>query len=685
MKDWSVAKLNKENAREISEKFGIPQLVAGLLNARGISSDREISDFIGNGGTVDDPFEIKDMDKAVKRIRSAVENGEKICIYGDFDADGVSATALLFSYLETVGADVCCYIPDRESEGYGMNKSAVDTIKAMSVRLIVTVDTGISAIEEIAYAKKLGIDTVVTDHHVVGSELPDACAVVDLHRPDCKSRFKLISGVGVAFKLIMAIEGEYADVDMLLDNYSDLVCIGTIGDIVDLRDENRVFVKRGLKSISNGDRTGVRALCEASGCKDREITSGGISYSLVPRINAVGRLGRSKDSLTLLLTEDQSEAREIARKLSEENAERQRIEREILEEINVMVAEDPSLVQDRVIIIDGDGWKKGVVGIVSSRIKERYGKPCVIISRDGDEASGSGRSVEGFDLWQVISSCSELLTHFGGHKMACGLGLKSENIELFRERVNSFAAAKELPIPKLRIDCKLNPAALSVEIVKQLRLMEPFGAGNPSPLFMLSELRITSISPVKNNAHLRITFSKVDATVTAMRFRERAESFPYKVGDTVDIAVSLDTNEFRGVESLSVYIRDIRFSGADNAGYIKSQRLFEDFCSGASLSKEEIDSLIPTREDFAMVYRYLRQLKNRGYVHPEVILRDLRGAVSLGRLRVILEAMNDLGLIAIYEDMKRLSVKMNEVRTKVDLGNALIIKRLKEVYPNGQI
>lgn len=269
--------------------------------------------------------------------------------------------------------------------------------------------------------------------------------------------------------------------------------------------------------------------------------------------------------------------------------------------------------------------------------------------------------------------------------MACGLGLKSENIELFRERVNSFAAAKELPIPKLRIDCKLNPAALSVEIVKQLRLMEPFGAGNPSPLFMLSELRITSISPVKNNAHLRITFSKVDATVTAMRFRERAESFPYKVGDTVDIAVSLDTNEFRGVESLSVYIRDIRFSGADNAGYIKSQRLFEDFCSGASLSKEEIDSLIPTREDFAMVYRYLRQLKNRGYVHPEVILRDLRGAVSLGRLRVILEAMNDLGLIAIYEDMKRLSVKMNEVRTKVDLGNALIIKRLKEVYPNGQI
>ena len=332
MKEWSVAKLNKENAGRISEEYGLPAIVAMLLDVRGLSDD--IESFVSDEAFIDDPFEIKDMDKAVERIKLAIDNGEKICVYGDFDADGVSATALLYSYLETVGADVCYYIPERESEGYGMNKAAVDIINNMGVALIVTVDTGISAVEEIAYANSLGIDTVVTDHHVVGKTLPDAAAVVDLHRPDCNSRFKLISGVGVAFKLVMAIEGEYADVDMLLDNYADLVCIGTIGDIVELRDENRVFVKRGLMSINNGDRAGIRALCEASGYKDKPVNAGNISFTLVPRINAVGRLGQSKDSVSLLLTEDYEKALEIAHKLSDDNAERQRIERQILEEIN---------------------------------------------------------------------------------------------------------------------------------------------------------------------------------------------------------------------------------------------------------------------------------------------------------------------------------------------------------------
>ena len=680
MKEWSVAKLNKENAGRISEEYGLPAIVAMLLDVRGLSDD--IESFVSDEAFIDDPFEIKDMDKAVERIKLAIDNGEKICVYGDFDADGVSATALLYSYLETVGADVCYYIPERESEGYGMNKAAVDIINNMGVALIVTVDTGISAVEEIAYANSLGIDTVVTDHHVVGKTLPDAAAVVDLHRPDCNSRFKLISGVGVAFKLVMAIEGEYADVDMLLDNYADLVCIGTIGDIVELRDENRVFVKRGLMSINNGDRAGIRALCEASGYKDKPVNAGNISFTLVPRINAVGRLGQSKDSVSLLLTEDYEKALEIAHKLSDDNAERQRIERQILEEINTITARNPAIVQDRVIVIDGENWKKGVVGIVSSRVKEYYGKPCIVISRDGEEASGSGRSVEGFDLWEAVNSCSDTLTHFGGHTMACGLGLGSFDIEAFRERINEYAATVSMPVPKLKIDCKLNPLALSVDVAKSLYILEPYGSGNPSPVFMLSDLQITSIQPVKNNTHLRITFMKSGRYINAMKFKASTQTFAYKVGDKVDIAVSLDVNEYRGEESLSIFIRDIRFSDTDNLRYIKSQRLFDSFCKGEVLSREELVSIIPTRTMFAVVFRYLKGLKNRDNLHPEVILHELNDAVSMGQLRVIFEALNDLGVIAIYEDMKRLSVKMLDKGQKVNIPDAAIIKRLKEVYSN---
>nr|MCR5653437.1 DHH family phosphoesterase [Ruminococcus sp.] len=315
MKQWSVAKLNKENAKILGERYGLSPIVSALLDIRGITSDRDIQNFLSDDGIIDDPFEIADMDKAVERIKTAIESGEKICVYGDFDADGVTATALLYSYLETLGADVMYYIPDRESEGYGMHKNAVDTLNNFNVNLIVTVDTGISAIEEIAYASSLGIDTVVTDHHMpLESMLPDACAVVDPHRVDCQSRFKQISGVGVAFKLVYAIEGEYADINMLLDNYSDFVCIGTIGDIVPLVDENRVFVKRGLEIINSGDRAGIRALVEVSGLKDKEVTSGNVSFTLVPRINAVGRLGLSKDSVALLLTEDYEQALGIAEK-----------------------------------------------------------------------------------------------------------------------------------------------------------------------------------------------------------------------------------------------------------------------------------------------------------------------------------------------------------------------------------
>ena len=334
MKKWVTKKLNKENAVAISQRYELPMLIAMLLDIRGITDERDIVDFLYGETLTASPYEIKDMDKAVERIQAAIEDGERICVYGDFDADGVTATALLYSYLSDIGADAMYYIPSRETEGYGMNMEAVTRLYEQGVKLIVTVDNGVAAVDEIAYANSLDIDTVITDHHAVPDVLPEAVAVVDLHRPDCDSSFKELSGVGVAFKLVQAIEGEYADVEGLLENYSDLAAIGTVGDIVPLRGENRVLVKNGLMHINNGDRLGIYALAEESGLSGRKISAGNLSFTLVPRINAGGRLGLSKKSVTMLLTDDEEYAADIAAELSQDNTERQQIERDILSDID---------------------------------------------------------------------------------------------------------------------------------------------------------------------------------------------------------------------------------------------------------------------------------------------------------------------------------------------------------------
>lgn len=683
MKQWSIAKLNRENAKTISERYDLPPIIATLLDIRGIISEEDINRFLFDENTVDDPFEIKDMDKAAERVKNAVENGEKICVYGDYDADGVTSTALLFSYLETIGADVMYYIPDRESEGYGMNISAVEALYEKGVNLIITVDNGISAIDEIARANSLDIDTVVTDHHMPGDVLPEAVAVVDMHRPDCGSRFKTISGVGVAFKLVMAIEGEYADIDMLLDNYSDLLSIGTIGDIMPLIDENRVFVKRGLKHINNCDRQGIASLVEHAGLSGKNITAGNVSFGIVPRINAVGRLGQSDNCVEMLITDDYEKADSTALKLSDDNTQRQKIEKEILEKINLLIAKNPALVQDRVLIINGKDWHQGVIGIVSSRLKDIYGKPCIVISENDNICKGSGRSVEGFDLWEAVCACEDVLDHFGGHPMAVGLGVKADRIDEFREKINRYAASKgDMPYDKLKIDCKLNPAYIDVELAKSLSYLQPFGAGNPTPVFALCKLRIKNITPLSNNKHLKISFLHGNTHITALKFFCSTSDFLYNIGDVVDIAVTLDVNVYKNSESLSMIIKDIKFSDVDYKEYIDSLRLFENFCRGEQVVTDELSSIIPDRNDFAVVYRYLKNEKNLYNISLDIIVHKLSGLICYGKLKVILEAMNELALIAIYEDMYKTQIKILDVKSKVNLEDASIIKALKEVYRN---
>ena len=678
MKKWTVAKLNKERALEISNKYSVSAFVAMLLDIRGIVDEKAILSFMSDQNLLDSPFDIKDMDKAVERIQQAIENDEKICIYGDFDVDGVTSTALLYSYLYDLGADVMFYIPSREEEGYGLNNNAVTLLAQNKVQLIITVDNGIAAFDEVEYANSLGIDTVITDHHMPPDKIPEAVAVVDLHREDCKSFFKDLSGVGVAFKLVCAIEGEYADMASLLENYSDIVALGTIGDLVPLLGENRVFVKNGLRHITNADRVGISALLEEAGLINKKITAGNVSFNLAPRINAAGRLGLSKNTVSMLLTEDYEYAYEIAEELGKDNSERQAIEKQILDNINERIIGDPSIIQNRIIILTGENWHRGVIGIVASRIKEIYSKPTIIISSDGTSCRASGRSVKGFSLCDAVFACSDLLTQYGGHPMAVGFSLEKENLDKFIEAINDYAKDFEMPIPQLELDCKLNPAQLSVALASELELLEPYGAGNPTPVFGLYNMKIVEITPLSGGKHLKLSLNRAGSQLVALKFSTSLQKFDFEIGDTVDLAVNLGVNVYNNIESVSIIIRDIKFSDFDYEYNISAKEIFEAFCRGDDISKEAAELILPTRDEFAVVYRFLRQ--NGKFSHSiDTLLYRLQSNINYGKLRVILECMNELGLIRIFEGIYGCDIQLCEINGKVSLSDSLIIQKLKEV------
>lgn len=680
MKVWSVAKVNKERAIAMASKLEIPPLLAMMLDIRGITKEEDVINFLQENKDFSDPFLMKDMDKAVERITTAVENGEKICVYGDYDADGVTSTSLLYSYLrDSLGADVMFYIPTRTGEGYGMNKGAVDKIHSLGVTLIITVDNGISAREEIDYANSLGIDTVITDHHMPSGAIPKAVAVVNAHQQNDKSPFKDFSGVGVAFKLVMAIEGEYADVDSLLENFSDIATLGTIGDIVPLVGENRTLVKNGLRHIQNSDRIGINAMKQESGIAEKEINSSNVAFTLVPRINAGGRLGSSEKSVNLLLTEDEDEAVTIADKLGMDNRERQSIEKEILASIDEEVRRTPNIVNDKILVFAGKGWHQGVVGIAASRIKDIYDKPTIIIGIDDDGvARGSGRSVEGFSLCDAVFACSEHLTHYGGHPMAVGISLEKEKINDFRKAINAYCKDIKMPYNILHIDCKLNPNQLDLSILDSLSYIEPCGASNPSPIFGLYNMTVIATKEIGNGKHMRITLSRGQGQVPvyAVYFNHNFQSCSYRNGDIVDVAVSLDRNIYNGQENLSVIIKDIKYSQSNNEELIDSERIFDKFAKRYKLTKNEVMSILPTRNDFAYVYRFLKQ--NKGFIYGEyALVNALNYKISMGKLIVILYSMKELGLINWQQGLYQSIIEMKE-SGKVNLEDSVFIKKLKE-------
>lgn len=686
MKKWNVLPCDRSAAGAMAEQFGLPEAVAVLLQTRGLTQQEEIESFIHSGVALSDPFLMADMDKAVKRILTAIEDFETIAVYGDYDADGVTSTAMLYSYLESCGANVVYYIPEREGEGYGLNLNAVDALRAQDVDLIITVDNGISSVEEVDYANSIGIDVVVTDHHRPREVLPAACAVVDPYRPDCKSPFKGFSGVGVAFKLIMALEGEDCDLTALIENYADLAAIGTIGDIVPLSGENRGLVSAGLELISRTDRLGLRALIEQAGLEGRRITAGNVAFTLVPRINATGRIGSPDRAVRLLVSEFPEEAGELAVAVCDDNEYRRQIESEVFQSALEQIEKNPALRYDRVLVLSGENWHHGVIGIVSSRITELFGKPSVMISYSGDEAKGSGRSVEGFSLFQAVCACETLLTKFGGHPMAAGLSLPTANIGLFRQKINEYAASLggEMPVPALRIDCLLEPAELTTEIPERAQLLEPFGTTNPSPLFGLFGVKITDITPVGGGKHLRVSVTKGSYTVRCMKFGVTLAEFPYRVGDTVDLAVALDAKEYNGRNTLSVFIRDIKLSSLHTENLIAGYALYEKSQRGEYLKEAEIASLLPKREEFAAIYRLLRA--EDGFSgEPEILLGRLNyPGMGIQKLMTALEILQEHCLLHMERNGASVHILLNHTEKKVNLFQSEIIRRVQSLQKGGE-
>ena len=612
LRKWEVRPLDKERAAAFAQTYGVPFFLAMLMNIRGLDDAAHLREFLGEGEPLSDPFLLKDMDKAAARITRAVDNMEKIAVYGDYDADGVTSTAMLYSYLETRGADVIFYIPQREGEGYGMNIGAVEYLKEQGVSLIVTVDNGISSVQEVARANELGIDVVVTDHHRPQAILPDAVAVVDAYRPDDTSPYKHFSGVGIAFKLLMALEDGAGDVEDLLEAYSDLAAIGTIGDIVPLTGENRTLIRAGLERLSQSDRPGVQALLENAGIAGKALTSTNVAFTLVPRINATGRMGAPERAVRLLISGYEEEAEVLSEEICADNEERRRVEAEIAEAAFADI-EAKGYMKDRVVVVDGENWHHGVIGIVASRVTERCGKPCMIISRGETEAKGSGRSIEGFSLFEAICACGDLLLKFGGHPMAAGITLKPENIEAFRKRINQYAAEHfpQMPTQTVTLDCKLNPAALSVSMAQSLTQLEPFGNGNPQPVFGLFNMELSNVTPVGGGGHLRLTLEKNGAVITAMRFNTKPEELPYHIGDKIDLAVQLEAREFRGQPSLTVIVRDMKFAAFNTEKNIASLASFEKWQRGEALSAEDKNRLYPDRACLATIYRALRTVNGK--------------------------------------------------------------------------
>lgn len=559
MKQWILKTVDQEQIEQFAKQAEIDPFIARLLFLRGICDTEQTRQFVRSDvRAFHDPFLLEDMKQATQRIRHAIRQREPITVYGDYDADGVTATAVLLLALRSLGAVVDYYIPQRTEEGYGLHREALDVLAARGTRLVITVDLGVTALEEVEYAKKLGLDCIITDHHEPFDCLPAACAVLDPKWEGTAYPYGYLAGVGVALKLVTALLEEQP-LTQVLQRYLDIVCVGTVSDIVPLTGENRFLVQHGLRLLQHTKNLGLRALMDFCLKDKQKVDATTIGYLLGPRINAAGRMGQAEDALLLLLSQTHEEAEERAARLCAINQERRGVEEEIFQQA-VQLAEqaDPSC---GVLIVAGEGWHCGVIGIVASRLLDRFQKPVVLLSVEGDLAHGSARSMPGFDLFEAFCQCEACLEKYGGHELAAGLTLKREQIPAFSKAMWELAdrvSGEREWTQALEIDLELPPSCLTLEFANKLQFFEPFGIGNPQPVFLLRRACVVQASPTKDGKHLRFCVRKGTEKFSCIAFGKG--ELPLRPGEEVDLAFHLTASEYRGTSSLQFLVQDIHWS-----------------------------------------------------------------------------------------------------------------------------
>lgn len=652
---------------------GYSRVLATLLLNRGIRTPEEARAFFGGGAAPGDPFDLPDMHRAVAAIREAMAAGERIAVYGDYDVDGVTSTALLATCLRELGADAVTYLPERESEGYGLNAAALEKLRDEGAALVVTVDTGISAFDEALAAARLGLKLVITDHHEPRETLPQALAVVNPKRADSTYPFRELAGVGVAFRLACALAGPERAATVA-QRLGALAALGTVADVVPLTGENRALVRDGLTRMDS--TPGIRALLEASGGKG-PVTARWLAFTAGPRINAAGRMGSARDALALLLERDETRAGELARHLEEQNRRRQTVEGEIFTQAVETVGPH---TEDPVLLVAGENWHDGVIGIVASRLVQAYGRPAAVVSFTGDEGRASCRSLPGFDIHKALMHCAPLLERFGGHSMAAGFTVRRDNLTALRQALNDFARSlPEIPVPELRLECELQPQEISLATVADCERLEPCGAGNPSPLFYIPDARIRRVTPLKGGRHLRLDVQAGTAKFQALLFGADRSPWDPAPGDAADLAVELERNCWNGTERLSVIVRD----AAPPRAFREQARLYR---SARSETAEDAGdpadpcgaALLPGREDFAAVYRYLRPRQGRELRLPRVCgaIAETQPGFGCFRLLTVLDVFCEMGLMDIRREGGTFSCRMREGR-KVNLEDSRLLRRLR--------
>lgn len=666
MNKWQVKSPDPAIAESLARDTGWNPFICKILAGRNILNRNDAERFFNND-TLSDPLLMADMEKAVEIINSFIEQGEKITVYGDYDCDGITSTYMLFSYLEALGAEVDWYIPSRD-EGYGLNKDAVELLAKRGTKLIITVDNGISAIEEAELIYELGMTLVITDHHQVPDELPRAAAIINPHRKEDLSHFRKIAGCGVVLKLICAMED---DNENALEEYAAFAAIGTVGDIVPLVDENRLIVRRGLEYLSYTENLGLSALIRQSGIDpDTEILSSQLAFALCPRINAAGRYAHPKTAMELLLAESPNVAKAKAEELNNYNNCRKQAEEEIIAAAEEQIRQNPDILNRKILIVSGEGWSHGIIGIASAKLLHKYGKPNIVITIEGDTARGSARSFDGLSLFEMLDSCKEHLVRFGGHTKAAGLTLETKNLDTFKAAVYDYCKDKPTAVEIITADLEIAPEDLTEENITLLERLEPFGEENPSPLFLFRNCLITSKKSLKDGKFVAFNFRYGKSEYRAVNFSSTFDGFSFEAGEYIDMLASVEMNEYNDKTDFKIQVRDIRHSGFNQDRFFAAKEAYENYrCKRAD--KALICRMLPEQTELKLCYDVLRKTS---YISKAAVITANKG-INYCKFRIVLDVFKEFGLIELDVTTDRAALIPNA--PKADLTKSRILNGLR--------